>query len=199
MPSVQLQQQSVLRSISINRQTCGDHVEDVSSVSVGCRRVGCVHVCAFLRAYRLPAVPHTHTPTPQVILSEPVLITGLTVLVPHGAERQVFKAWARDLSTPAAARFTPIIGPVEGPCEAAPVAQVPHIYTTHRDSCALIALTTRNQNTQQRLASTSHVCLVLQVFPTQHVVLRGKCSSATLQLVGYTLDSAPERIKVGVS
>lgn len=63
----------------------------------------------------------------DVTLSEPVLITGISIL-PDGEQGdqkpQVFKAWARDLSTPAAARFTALIGPVTGPCEAAPVAQV---------------------------------------------------------------------------
>lgn len=63
----------------------------------------------------------------DVTLSEPVLITGITILPDRGTgseKPQVFKAWARDLSTPAAARFTASIGPVTGPCEAAPVAQV---------------------------------------------------------------------------
>lgn len=63
----------------------------------------------------------------DVTLSEPVLITGITILPDGGTgseKPQVFKAWARDLSIPAAARFTALIGPVTGPCEAAPVAQV---------------------------------------------------------------------------
>lgn len=40
------------------------------------------------------------------------------------------------------------------------------------------------------------VCGAAQFFPTQHVVLRGRCSKATLQLVGYALSSAPAQIKV---
>lgn len=59
-------------------------------------------------------------------LSEPVLITGITILPAEGESerRQVFKAWARDLNTPTSARFTALFGPVTGPCEAAPVGQV---------------------------------------------------------------------------
>lgn len=39
-------------------------------------------------------------------------------------------------------------------------------------------------------------CIAVQFFPTQHVVLRTRCSKATIQLVGYALSSAPEHIKV---
>ena len=62
----------------------------------------------------------------QVTLSEPVLITGITILPAdgEGSKRQVFKAWARDLTAPASARFTALFGAVTGPCEAAAVAQV---------------------------------------------------------------------------
>lgn len=72
--------------------------------------------------------PHTcdHLVSCQVILSEPVLITGITILPAEGESerRQVFKAWARDLNTPTSARFTALFGPVTGPCEGAPVGQV---------------------------------------------------------------------------
>jgi hypothetical protein len=40
------------------------------------------------------------------------------------------------------------------------------------------------------------VLLPVQVFPTQRVVLRIRCSKATVQLVGYALSSAPAQIKV---
>lgn len=43
-------------------------------------------------------------------------------------------------------------------------------------------------------------CLLpsVQVFPTQHVVLRGMCRCrVTLQLLGYALSSAPAQMKVG--
>jgi hypothetical protein len=39
-------------------------------------------------------------------------------------------------------------------------------------------------------------CIAVQFFPTQHVVLRTRCSKATIQLVGYALSSASEHIKV---
>jgi hypothetical protein len=35
-----------------------------------------------------------------------------------------------------------------------------------------------------------------QLFASQHVVLRGRCSKVTLQLVGYPLISATQLIKV---
>lgn len=37
----------------------------------------------------------------------------------------------------------------------------------------------------------------VQVFPTQHVWLRGRCRSITVQLLGFALDDAPQQIKVG--
>lgn len=62
----------------------------------------------------------------DVTLSEPVLITGITILPAEGEgdKRQVFKAWARDINTPSASRFTALFGAVTGPCQAARAAQV---------------------------------------------------------------------------
>lgn len=64
----------------------------------------------------------------QVSFAEPVLITGITVLREDSSasdpRQVVFKAWARDLNAPAAARFSVLIGPSQAPCQAAPVAQV---------------------------------------------------------------------------
>lgn len=48
------------------------------------------------------------------------------------------------------------------------------------------------------LTATCVVCVLrVQVYPTQRVVLRSRCSKATVQLVGYALSSAPAQIKVG--
>jgi hypothetical protein len=48
-----------------------------------------------------------------------------------------------------------------------------------------------------RLLTVNHRRVpVPQLFASQHVVLRGRCSKVTLQLVGYPLISAPQLIKV---
>lgn len=134
----------------------------------------------------------------QVVLPEPVLVTGITVLpdAPGSDPRPVvFKAWAHDLNSPAAARFAVLIGTVQAPCQEAPVAQVRH---TRRHTCS--SPSTRSGGCQRATAARQKPVLCVlraQVYPTQRVVLRSRCSKATVQLVGYALSSAPAQIKVG--
>jgi hypothetical protein len=63
----------------------------------------------------------------QVHFAEPVLVTGVSLVTadpPADGPKTLYRAWARDLRTPAAARLLPLIGTVSAPCEAAAVLQV---------------------------------------------------------------------------
>lgn len=159
--------------------------------------------------------------TAEARFAQPVLVTGVRATagsLDGGLQLpQLVKGHARDLHTPTAARFDLLFNAVAVPqreMQEWRVDQVGCHRPSHQGAHMSILIWPRNSKAASPAAAHQQAALVMwpqlarvlmrpisavnvQVFPTQHVWLRGRCRSITVQLLGFALDDAPQQIKVG--
>lgn len=153
----------------------------------------------------------------QVKFAQPVVVTGVTATSQQPPASsyhdlpQLFKGYAKNLLVPSAAGFAPLFSTVEAVPEdygeeyavdqVCPVClvEVGNVGGHHSLQLPHIAQCRYGQAHVwwgHMGSSPDCMCVPVQVFPTQHVFLRARCRSATLQLLGYAAGDAPHQIKV---